>query len=342
MKINLIKAIVLWCFKDSAWGKMSKNVYIGLDVGGTKVEGAVGLIDEQSSTFTVLSKIRIPLPSHQFENFSMALSEFILKLLDQSGVAKSEIKAIGAGLPGSIDPETNLMINGNTHFLINQNLKQSLQQHLNWEVPLFFENDANLFTLAEAWGGAGKLFSNETKIPFKKQIAIGITLGTGVGGGMVSEGRIFHGARGGAMEVGHISLDPQGRKCYCHQFGCAETYLSGTALQNNRFEWSSSEVFSKYREENINAEKILKDYREKMVLFLRTLSNLFNPHYFVFGGGLSNQADLFIDLKSEMDECLFLGKKYAPEYYINQLGDSAGLYGAMIHAHEKLNRIQIL
>ncbi len=317
---------------------MSKNVFIGLDVGGTKVEGAVAILDPLTHSFTVLSKIRIPLPSHHYEHFLESIKDLLNKLIEQASVQGDDIKAVGVGLPGSINPNTMRMINGNTQFLIEKNFLDDLKLKLGWNTRFFVENDANLFTLAEAWGGVGKHFQKETGIPFEKQIALGITLGTGVGGGLVNFGKIYSGASGGSLEVGHISLDTQGRQCYCHQFGCAETYLSGTALQHNRFDWSSQEIFSKYREENINAEKLLKDYREKMLLLLRTLANLFNPHYFVFGGGLSNQAELFLDLKEEMDQILFLGASYAPDYYINELGDGAGMFGAMVYSHEKTVR----
>lgn len=317
---------------------MSKNIYIGLDVGGTKIEGAVAALNEDTRSFEVLSKIRIPLPSHQFDHFIDSLAKFINQLIEQAGVERASINGLGMGLPGSIDPRTQFMINGNTHFLVGQSIAENLGEKLRWDIPITIENDANLFTLAECWGGAGKIFEKEHACAFAQQVALGITLGTGVGGGLVSKGSIFQGAHGGSMEVGHISLDAQGRKCYCHQFGCAEAYLSGTALENNRFNWTSKEVFLQYREENINAEKILRDYREKLLHLLRTLSNLFNPHYIVFGGGLSNQPDLFTNLKNELDQCLFLGKNYGPEIYMNQLGDSAGLFGAMINVHEKRSK----
>lgn len=86
----------------------------------------------------------------------------------------------------------------------------------------------------------------------------------------------------------------------------------------------------------MDADKILKDYRANLLHLLRTLTNLFNPHYFVFGGGLSNRPELFANLKNELDQCLFLGKNYGPEIYLNHLGDSAGLFGAMIYSHEIL------
>ena len=309
---------------------------MGLDVGGTKVEGAVAIIDTEDHSIEVLAKSRIPLPGNDSETFTSSLSDLIESLIHDARINQSDLVAIGMGLPGSIDQQTNRMINGNTYFLIGEDLKNKLQSKLPFSIPLFVENDANLFTLAESWGGAGKTFYKKTGIPFHRQVVIGITLGTGVGGGFVTNGSIFSGAHGGGLEVGHISLDAQGRKCYCSQFGCAETYLSGTALQKNRHDWSSKEIFEKYRNEDINAEKILRDYREKMLHFLRTLTNLFNPHYIVFGGGLSNQPDLFVDLETELSSGIFLGEKYAPKIYVNELGDSAGVYGAMIHAMNKL------
>ena len=314
---------------------MTKKLMMGLDVGGTKIEGALAVIDHLHHGIEVLAKHRVSTPSdiHQFIDVLINLHK---DLIQSARINENEISAIGIGLPGSIDPQSRRMINGNTSFLIGEDIIELLKGKKEWASPLFIQNDANLFTLAEAWGGVGLDFQQATKIHFNDQIAVGITLGTGVGGGLVASGKIYSGAYGASLEVGHVTLDPQGRKCYCSQLGCAETYLSGTALQKNRYDWTSKEIFEKYRDEDINAEKILKDYRERMLQLLRTLTNLFNPHYFVFGGGLSNQSDLFHDLQKELSGSLFLGEKYAPKIFINNLGDSAGVYGAMIYAMNEL------
>lgn len=310
---------------------MTKKLMMGFDVGGTKVEGALAVIDSLNHSIEVLSKHRIAMASdiHQFIDNLISLQK---DLIHSARVDEKEIAGIGIGLPGSIDPQTRRMINGNTAFLVGEDIVELLKGKKQWASPLFIQNDANLFTLAEAWGGVGLDYQETTKVHFNDQVAVGITLGTGVGGGLVTSGKIYSGAYGASLEVGHITLEPQGRKCYCSQLGCAETYLSGTALQKNRYEWTSKEIFEKYRDEDINAEKILKDYRERMLQLLRTLTNILNPHYFVFGGGLSNQSDLFHDLQKELSSSLFLGEKYAPKIFINSLGDSAGVYGAMIHA----------
>jgi predicted NBD/HSP70 family sugar kinase len=316
---------------------MTKKLTLGIDVGGTKVEGALAFIDTENHSFEVLSKNRISLPGHNAHSFTEQLAVFIHDLVKVARIEGQEILSIGLGLPGSIDPKTKRMVNGNTHFLIGENISELLSEKLQWNTPVFVENDANLFTLAESWGGVGLDYFQNNSIPFDEQVALGITLGTGVGGGLVYRGKIYSGANGGSLEVGHVCLDPQGRHCYCGQLGCSESYLSGTALQKNRYDWSAHEIFEKYRNEDINAEKILKDYREKFLHLLKILSNLFNPHYFVFGGGLSNQQDLFTDLQKELGSQIFLGEKYSPTILMNKLGDSAALYGAMIHSLRELH-----
>lgn len=314
---------------------MDTKYYLGLDVGGTKVEGAVAQLNAKEHSIKVFSKRRIAaISTGNTDEFVSSLAGLINDLLADAKISSSNIKAIGVGLPGSLDPKTKIMMNGNTQFLIGHDIIKELKNKLNFNVPIFAQNDANLFTLAEAWGGAGIKFYQEKKIPFEEQIALGITLGTGVGGGLVSLGEIFNGAHGAALEVGHIGLDPLGHECYCGQRGCSETYLSGTAL--NKIS-DSKKIFEKAKEGDVDALNILADYRKNLVHFLSILNNLFNPHYFVFGGGLSAQEMLFTDLKNDLGDNVFLSKKFCPEIYINQLGDSSGLFGAMIYAQELLD-----
>jgi predicted NBD/HSP70 family sugar kinase len=139
------------------------------------------------------------------------------------------------------------------------------------------------------------------------------------------------------MEVGHISLDPKGVVCYCGQKGCAERYLSGTALNLVAGFSDAKNIFEQAEHGNIAALEVLADYRRHMVHFLSILNNLFNPHYFVFGGGLSNQKIIFDNLKEDLSKNIFLSADLCPEIYINRLGDSSGLFGAMIYAHENIH-----
>lgn len=314
---------------------MTKNYYLGLDVGGTKVEGAVAELNSVERKIKVLSKKKIPTTTTgTFEEFVSSLAGLIDELLLEAKVSWPSIRAIGIGLPGSLDPKTKIMMNGNTRFLIGRDVIGSLKNKLNQDIPIFAQNDANLFTLAEAWGGAGLKFAQDKGIPFEEQIAVGITLGTGVGGGLISLGEIYNGAHGAGLEVGHITLNPEGHQCYCGQKGCAEMYLSGSAL--NKIS-DSIKIFEKAKTGDLEANKILMNYRKNFIHFLSILNNLFNPHYFVFGGGLSAQEMLFINLKSDLEKNIFLPKEFGPEIYINRLGDSSGLFGAMIYAQELLD-----
>jgi fructokinase len=314
---------------------MEKKYYLGLDVGGTKVEGAIAELHTNDRSIKVFSKKRMAVNSKgTADEFVGTLVILIKDLLSEAKFSLTNIKAIGIGLPRSLDPKTKIMMNGNTQFLIGYDVINALKNKLNSNLPIFAQNDANLFTLAEAWGGAGKKFYQEKHIPFEEQVAVGITLGTGVGGGLVSLGEIYNGAHGSGLEVGHIALHPEGHECYCGQKGCAETYLSGTALNKIG---NAKEIFDKAEKGDVEACKILEIYRKNFIHFLSILNNLFNPHYFVFGGGLSSQKSLFKDLKSDLENNIFLAKKFCPEIYINQLGDSSGLFGAMIYAQELLN-----
>lgn len=309
---------------------MEKQYYLGLDVGGTKVEGAIAILDKSTHSISVLAKKRIAC-IHEINQFTESIVELIEGLLAESSLTISNLSAIGLALPGTLDPKTKIMLNGNTRFLIGVDLISDLQKILNTRIPIVAQNDANLFTLAESWGGAGKHYAATKGVPFNEQIAVGITLGTGVGGGLVTQGKIFSGANGSALEVGHIVLEAGGNKCYCGQQGCAETYLSGTAINKKM---DSKELFEKAREGAPEVLQMMIDYRLGLVHFMSIINNLFNPHYFVFGGGLSRQDILFEDLKTDLEENIFLSKEYCPEIYINQLGDSAGLFGAMIYASE--------
>lgn len=314
---------------------MKKSYFIGLDVGGTKVEGAVAELNTITQTINVFSKKKIAaITSGNFEEFISSIASLINDLLLEAKLSLPEINAIGIGLPGSLDPKTKIMMNGNTQYLIGKDVLAALKNKFELDIPIYAQNDANLFVLAEAWGGVGKRFTQEKNISFKEQVALGITLGTGVGGGLISLGNIFNGAYGAGLEVGHISLDPNGRRCYCGQNGCAESYLSGTALNKIA---DSKELFNKALGGDKEAGETLSDYRKNFIHFLSILNNLFNPHYFVFGGGLSGQGVLFEGIKNELAKNIFLPQEFCPEIYINQLGDSAGLFGAMIYAQELLN-----
>lgn len=312
---------------------MEKQYYLGFDIGGTKVEGAIAILNSDDHSINIISKKRIPCV-HDRESFTINLIDLISDLLISANLSMDELKAIALAMPGTLDPATSIMLNGNTKFLIGYDLITQLKLKLKTNIPVVAQNDANLFTLAEAWGGAGLHYSKYKNVPFHEQVVVGITLGTGVGGGLVSHGKIFSGVNGSALEVGHIVIHAGGNKCYCGQQGCAETYLSGTAINKTM---DSAALLQLASQGSPDVLQFMIDYRLDLVQLLSTVNNLVNPHYIVFGGGLSAQGILFEDLKTDLQENIFLSKEYCPEIYINHLGDSSGLFGAMIFASEKLH-----
>jgi len=283
---------------------------IGLDLGGTKIEGV--LLDEQGNT---LERERVPtLRNDGYESIVTRICE-----LSQSLLTKGEnIKSIGICTPGAIDPNSGRMKISNTVCLIDKPLKQDLQKKLGMEVLM--ENDANCFALAEAALGAGKGYD----------IVFGVILGTGVGGGIVINGKIHRGPNNMAGEWGHHVLHSGGNDCYCGSRGCVETYISGTALE--KYWLSLSGNISR-------ATEIIKDdfpehyktWKEAFVAnygqALAHIITILDPHVIVLGGGVSNINFLYTD-----GEKAVYKKVSSPEVLTpilkNELGDSAGVFGA--------------
>lgn len=320
---------------------VSKPKFIlGIDVGGTKIE-AVLLLFKAESDFEVITRKRIP--TLRDKGYSSVLSRMV-KLIQSLGQklphAIKSLSGIGIGLPGAVNPETEKMLNGNTSLFVGKPLKYDIQKALgNPKLPIIIDNDANCFTLAETKLGAGLLYEKETGIPWKKQISIGIILGTGVGGGLIHHGQIFRGRRGGALEIGHGPLGSRlkGKACFCGLSGCVETYLSGTALLEEFKKSSDSSlpegsdqgslIFEKAEEGSSIPSQIISTYKENLTVFLLNLTNTFDPDYFVLGGGVSKQSSLYKDLEKHLVEKSFVPES-SPKVYQHKLGDSAGVFGA--------------
>ena len=227
---------------------------VGVDVGGTKTEAV--LIDSDDKT---IWRERVPTEREKgADHIQNNISGLINRIFNETDASPSELKGIGIGLPGSVDPISGKMINGNTTCLIDVDIKAHLHNKLDFSPELIFTaNDANCFALAEAKMGVGKDFR-------KNAVGIGIIIGTGCGGGLTIGQNIFNGSRGGALEVGHTNLVPDGDPCYCGSRGCAELYLSGRGVENS---YSKNYGEKKYATE-ILAEKVTE-------MFIRDISSNF-------------------------------------------------------------------
>ena len=188
---------------------------IGIDLGGTKIEGI--LTDEN---YKDIARKRIP--TNQDEGYNSILESIKSLVLELSQECDNKV-SIGICTPGALSLDSGLIKNSNTQCLIGKDLQNDLKNILHYDVSI--ENDANCFALAEAKLGAGK----------NSNLVFGIIMGTGVGGGITIDGKIYRGRTNIAGEWGHHCLHTGGNSCYCGNRGCVETYISGPALEKN---WS--------------------------------------------------------------------------------------------------------
>ena len=335
---------------------------MGFDVGGTKIEATLFRLEKEAlganskDTFVcahpvsghlhghVLAKMREPTERHKgYQAIVEKMVGLISSTLSSAGVDVKQLHGIGFGLPGSIDPKTFRMLNGNTMVLVNQDLLGDVRAKANLPASIVMraENDANCFALAEALCGAGLMHEKRAGVNVHSQTAVGIILGTGCGGGIVINGRTVQGSRGGGGELGHTILYRDGHQCYCGQSGCAEQYLSGPGIESlmatrhysqlGPAPLSAKEIFEKAAGSDPAAMAVVARYRSDLARFLGSLTSVLDPHYFVLGGGLSLQPAIYQGLSEALSHHTFLPDSRVPVYQ-HQLGDSSGGLGAALLA----------
>jgi len=298
-------------------------LHLGIDLGGTKIEGAV--LDE---TGQILFRKRIDTEQDQgYEHILSQIKKLYGILEKESGGGRH---TLGVGTPGTVSRVTGKLKNSNTLCLNNRLGVNDLEILL--EIPVLLENDANCFALAEAMNGAGA----------GKKVVFGVIMGTGCGGGLIVNGQIHRGLQGLGGEWGHMSIDPSGPQCYCGSRGCVETYISGGGLERAFFESFSERVtvkvlMERYREAYEPARTFMAKF---FSLFGRSLANLINildPDVVVMGGGLSNIDEIYSTGVSEVRRNIFSDELITP-IVKNKLGDSAGVIGAALLGKKTNNR----
>ena len=284
---------------------------IGIDLGGTKTEGV--LVDEE---FQVIERKRVP--TNQNNGYESIL-ETIQNLVDDLK-KNNEKTLIGVCTPGALSKKSGLIKNSNTQCLIGKDLKNDLEKILDQEISI--ENDANCFALAEARLGAAK----------NLETVFGVIMGTGVGGGLVIDGKIHSGRTNIAGEWGHHCIKPNGNDCYCGRKGCVETYISGPALEKKWNELTNqtisvADIVKNSQEDAYKTWK--KEFLENFGLSMANVIDIIDPDAIVLGGGLSNISFLYDEGKNLVYENVFSDTVDTP-ILKNQLGDSAGVFGACL------------
>jgi fructokinase len=278
---------------------------IGIDVGGTKIE-ALALDGAGREVF----RRRIATPRGDYA----ATLDAIRALVTQAGEGP-----VGLGIPGSISHKTGLVKNANSTWLNGKPLKRDLEAALERQVRI--ENDANCFALSEATDGAGK----------GAPVVFGVILGTGVGGGIVAQGKVLPGLNGIAGEWGHNPLPAPTAEdlplpdCYCGRKGCIETYLSGPGLSRD-YERRTGKRNTP--EEIVSmGDAALRSYIERLARALAGVINVLDPDVIVLGGGMSNVARLYTEVPRLWTRHVFsdhVATRLAPPVH----GDSSGVRGA--------------
>jgi fructokinase len=296
---------------------MGSRFRIGVDLGGTKIEGAA--IDRSG---TAQFRQRVATPAGDYRATMEAISGLVRAIERKIGHTAS----VGIGMPGTISPATGLVKNANSTCLIGRPLQSDLEAALGRPVRL--ANDANCFALSEAIDGAARGL----------ETVFGVILGTGVGGGIAIGGRVLAGANAIAGEWGHNPLpwpapeEMPGPPCYCGRSGCIETFLSGPGLAADHFRHTGyrsnpAEIVFTAGQGDMASVATLERYMDRLARGLAAVINLIDPDAIVLGGGLSGIAALYERIPRLWTRYVFSDRvvtRLLPPMH----GDSSGVRGA--------------
>jgi len=315
---------------------LEKKYSIGVDLGGTNIVCAI--VNYQGK---IINRLKVPTLAERGKEATIKkIIETIHENIVQSTIAPGDIIGIGIGAPGPLDVKRGIInFAPNLPGWRDVPLKKILEVEFSMKVVL--ENDAN----AAAWGercfGIGRGVDN----------LVCFTLGTGIGGGIIIDSKIYHGSNYGAAELGHMTVNKDGPRCNCGNYGCLEAYSSATGIKNRiksrikegiksdflNFD-SDDELLDSIRLKSIfetarKGDKLTKDIVEEAISYLgiaiANITNILNPEMVVLVGGITNEGDkLLIPLKEEVKKRAFYSNYKSLKIVIGELGGNAGVLGA--------------
>lgn len=318
--------------------------YIGVDVGGTGIK--VGVVDGEGN---IIADNKMP--TNAKSGYISVVKDIYLTMLtavEKSGITMDDIDGIGVGIPGTIDSENGIVTYSCNLDWEEIDFVKELKKYI--DKPTFISNDANLAAYGEAIFGAGKNYRD----------SVLLTLGTGVGGGIIINKTLFEGNKGAGAEVGHVVINYNGEHCNCGRNGCFEAYCSATALIRDTKREMEQNRLSKMWEiagglEGVNGKtafdaKLLGDESAIYVIrrYIRFLAegivniaNLLRPEVIMIGGGISNQGDSLIVPLQEYLNCYKYGGKHTPKVKVIKasLGNKAGIIGAAALVMKKQGKL---
>ncbi len=317
-----------------------KKWLVGVDLGGTNI--VVGVLPIEGGDGSVLALRSLPTEASRGAKFvvdriAAMIEEAIARVLEERGGVRGDVAGIGIGSPGPLDRATGTIINTPNLGWRNFPLRDLIANAA--ALPTHLDNDANCATYGEWWLGAGRDVAT----------LVGLTIGTGIGGGIVLDGEIFHGVTDSAGEIGHMTIDSTGRKCKCGNYGCLEAYASGPAIALRAAEGIEAGAASMLsdlvggRLEEITAATVYEavilgdpyanDVMRETAKFLGTgvasIVNVLNPEMVVITGGVTRAGDhLFVPLRAEVRRRAFRSSEEACRIVPAQLQGTAGVIGA--------------
>ena len=270
---------------------------LGIDLGGTNI--VAGVVDEEYKIIAKAScKTNVPRPESEICD---SMAEVAVKACEKAGISMDEVESIGIGVPGEVNPKTGVIEYSANLFFHNWEVVKMMNERLGKKVLI--ENDANAAALGEYLAGAAKGTKN----------AIAITLGTGVGGGIIINGKIYSGSNFAGAELGHMVIVKDGKECGCGRKGCWEAYSSATGLINmtkakilsEKLDYSymlkladgdinkvnGKTAFDAAASGDSDAQEVLNEYFSYLATGLVNIINIFQPDVLCIGGGISNQGE---------------------------------------------------
>lgn len=309
--------------------------YIGIDLGGTNI--AVGIVDE---SFKIVKKGSTPtLVNRDPELIIADMGKLCLELLAETGIGLEEVVCAGIAAPGSVNPRTGIIEYANNLPFLRFPIADTLRKYLPVR-KVYLENDANAAALGEAVGGAAK----------GKRLSVMITLGTGVGGGVIIDGKIYSGFNYAGAELGHTVIEYNGRQCSCGRKGCFEAYASATALVNMTkeklaackdtlmWEMCGNDInkadariaFAAMKKGDRAGKEVVDMYISYLACGITNMINIFQPEVLLIGGGVCNEKDYLLKPLTEIVNAdqYTRNQSVKTEIKIAALGNDAGIVGA--------------
>lgn len=316
---------------------MDKDYFLVIDIGGTKIRSAIG-----DSRGHVLKKVK---SFTQTRAGAKTIISDLFTMSDQvislTGIDLSVLKGVGISFGGPVDFKKQKILRSQ-HVSGWDNLNLAKVFSVKYNLPAIIDNDANVAAFGEKVFGAGKKVDN----------LFYLTISTGIGGGVILDGKIWHGAHSLAGELGHCIIDRNGPQCSCGKKGCLEAMASGTGLARNVItelknnsklktkirrlvsnklnQVTAITIYQAARQEDAYAKKIVDQSIANLALGISNAINIFDPQLIVIGGGITNEGEMFFEpLKKYVSEFSMFKKAFPVQIVPARLGDDAGLKGAL-------------